>query len=681
MRNLTLSILAVLFVCSAAAETEPESAEVCGVLCGRSIGTEGKKPIQLFLPLKKTSVELDVSAGQVAARVTQVFENDTPYPLEAAYIFPLPSRASVTDMELRVGERIIKSVVQEKEEAKKTYEQAKKAGKKTALLEQERPNIFTTSIANFMPGETVSVSFTYMEPIAYDNGCYHLNFPMVVGQRYIPWQIKPDEQGKAVIESTVKDAGRLNPPILHPNIDSGHRLSLSARITGIPLASIESSTHAIVIDQLDSASTRVSLRDGVTIPDSDFALKIALAESKRPQISFVESGGGGEHYGLLTVFPPTQAGEQARSGMPREVIFLIDTSGSMSGASIGQAKAGLKQCLEMLTPEDSFNIVRFASEHSSFAPDLRPANANKLAAARSYIDSLTADGGTEMQPALEHCLDIPQAPGTMRLIVFLTDGCVGNEDSLMRLLGKKLGNARLFTFAIGSAPNEFLTRRMAEIGRGQFRFIHSHEEIDSVMADFFKTLAAPVFTDVEIEWLDQEGRRRELEVYPRRAADIFIGRPLRLLARSGAGFTGDVIISGTLDGKASRLRKTIDSSGDERFETVDKLYGRARIDSLMYEHLRAASNQERELIRAQIVDVAIKHQLVSAFTSRVAVEERISRDPDGNLESVKVPTPLPKGWNPSKFNATATHDAVLLCIGLAALALLALNSRQTHKAG
>lgn len=669
MRQAVVSLIVVLFASAAAAQTPEEGSEICGVLCGRSAGGDGEKSIQLFLPLKQTSVQLDVTAGQLSARVTQVFENDTPYPLEAAYIFPLPSRASVTDMELRVDERIIKSVVQEREEAKKTYEKAKKAGKKTALLEQERPNIFTTSVANFMPGETISVSFSYMEPLSYDNGSYRVNFPMVVGQRYIPWSIKADAKGNAVVKSPVKDPERLNPPILHPNIDSGHRLSISTRITGIPIKSIESSTHAIVVDRIDGESTRVSLRDGETIPNSDFNLRIALAESEQPQISFVESAGDKEQYGLLTVFPPTRKSPVDEADTPREVIFLIDTSGSMSGASIGQAKAGLKQCLQMLKPQDRFNIVRFASEHSSFAPQLRPASAGKLAAARGYIDALTADGGTEMQPALEHCLDIPQSQESMRLIVFLTDGCVGNEDSLMRLLSKKLGNARLFTFAIGSAPNEFLTRRMAEIGRGQFRCIHSHEEIDSVMSDFFKTLAAPVFTDIEIEWIDRTGRRRELQSYPSRAPDIFHGRPLQLLFRSNAGFDGSVIIRGDLAGETTLLEKEVDTEGSKECGQIDKLYGRARIDSLMYERLRASGKQEREIIKAQIVDVALRHQLVSAFTSRVAVEERISRTPDGELKSVKVPTPLPKGWNPSKFSATATNDALLLFIGLSALAL------------
>jgi Ca-activated chloride channel homolog len=668
MRHIISTCISMLLSISLYAQAETCS-ELAGVLCGRAADPEEGRCIELFLPLKKTTVEMDVTAGQISATVTQTFENDSPYPLEAAYIFPLPARASIIDMRLQVGERVIRSIVQERAEAKKTYEAAKAEGKKTALLEQERPNIFTTSLANFLPGETLSVSFSYMEPLEYENGSYNINFPMVVGQRYIPWKLSASGNSTAVVETEVEDAARLNPPLLHPNIDPGHRLSIAAELRGLPIAALESSTHAITVDEVDPQTTRVTLRDGVCIPDSDFNLRVALQPSEQPRMSFVQSRRKDDSYGLLTIFPPARASARTQIDLPREVIFLIDTSGSMSGASIGQAQAGLRECLSMLTPRDSFNIVRFASEYSSFAPESRPATPAKIRAALGYADSLGADGGTEMQPALEHCLDMPASEDRMRIIVFLTDGCVGNEDSLLRLLNRKLGATRLFTFAIGSAPNEYLTRKMAEIGRGQFRFIHSHEEIDRVMSDFFKTIASPVFTDIRVDWLDQDGTPRRINAFPEICPDIFYERPVQIVVESETGFSGSIALRGRLGDDEVADELSIGAADGDPHPAIEKLYGRARIDALMFEMIRAGSTHERDVLRAQITAVALEHQLVSKFTSRVAVEERVEVTPRGELKSVTVPTPLPKGWNPAAFGATSTQDLLLLALGLAGLAL------------
>lgn len=658
-------IAVVLLEASVWAQTNtPE--EIAGVLCGRAETGEKEGLTTLFLPLKQTDVHMDVTAGRINTTVTQTFENDTEHPLEAAYIFPLPSRATVTDMEMRTEDRVISSVVKEREEARKTYEKAKKAGKKTALLEQERPNIFTTSVANFMPGETVSVSFTYMQSLTYENGSYNINFPMVVGQRYIPWKIEQDEDSGAKIAVEVPDPDRINPPVLHPNIDPEHHLEIQVELTGIPVEKLSSTTHAIEVEKPKPDRHRITLLNGNTVPDSDFNLKVDLARNDQPRISFVESRKGGEHFGLLTVFPPTGEPSARRERMSREVVFLIDTSGSMSGASIGQAKAGLKRCMEMLNPEDRFTIVRFASEYSCFSPRLRKATAAKLGEARGYIDCLTAGGGTEMQPALEYCLDLPHKPDTMRLVVFLTDGCVGNEDSLMRLLSRKLGSARLFTFAIGSAPNEFLARRMAEIGRGQFRFIHSHEDIGSVMGDFFNTVDAPVFTDVELRWIDRSGEVRKVLQYPEPCPDIFHARPLQVAAKSSGGFAGAVEVEGSWDGERKTLKLDIADTASARHGAIDKLFAKSRIDALMYERLRAATSREKDILREQVVATALKHELVSKFTSRVAVEERVTRTDAGDLKSAQVPTPLPKGWDPTRFCGTATQDALLVCLGLLA---------------
>ena len=295
--------ISVLCICAALFPAVSPAAErqIAGILSAESeLGT-------VFLPLKRTEVELEMTAGLVSGRVTQVFENDTSASLEAVYTFPLPSRATVTDLNLTVGDRVIRSVVKEREEAKKTYRKAKKAGKKAALLEEERPNIFTASVANFLPGETVKITFSYLQPIDFERDKYSVTFPMVVGQRYVPYDVVREAGGVETAVPAAADAARINPVVLHPNLDPAQRLSLEVRIAGVPVSKLRSSTHQIRVEEtsLNPPEYRVTLADRVTVPDCDFNLDCYLAERADPGLSLVSSRRNGWEYGLFTVFPPT----------------------------------------------------------------------------------------------------------------------------------------------------------------------------------------------------------------------------------------------------------------------------------------------------------------------------------------------------------------------------------------
>jgi Ca-activated chloride channel family protein len=706
-RKAIIGVLAISFwlwigpanAAAAAPVNEKENPQMAGILYAYTNvnpdNGEATLKKKIFLPLRKTDVHLEVFAGIVKATVTQEFTNDSKNALEAIYVFPLPSEAAVTDMVLKVGDRVIRSEIKEREEAKKTYEAAKAAGKKTALLEQERPNIFTTSVANFLPGETVEISLSYMEPVEYQKGIYTVNFPMVVGQRYIPISDSDLRASRSAADSgithediQVPDAAWLNPPLLHPNLDSQHRLSLNAYITGIPVKTIVSNTNVISIEEISSGENeekyRVSPAKDVIVPNSDFNLKIYLREVNSPQLSYIHSRKEAEAYGMVTVFPPVSEEDPQSSpfALPRDVIFLIDTSGSMSGMSIKQAKAGLMLCLQVLRPEDHFTIVRFAIDYSYFSPDLKPATPGNIEDARYYINGLTAKGGTEMQRALQYVLGIPKNQGSMKMIVFLTDGAVGNEDSLIRLLSNHLGQSRLFTFGIGSAPNEYLMRKMAEIGRGQSRFIHSHEDIGEVMANFFKTLDSPILTDISLEWRDTAGNRiSNMEFYPNPCPDVYYQRPLQVFMKLPETSAGELILSGLLGGKTMEYRYGIDTKTfrqSQRINAIDRMFGKAKIKELMYRHIRANSVEERLLLKKEIIDLSLNHQVLSKFTARVAVEKRITRNPDGELETVKVNVPLPKGWDPTKFHATASDTFLWLIVGalLITAALIDLGIRR-----
>jgi len=629
-----------------------EESKFPGTIIAREQG--GDNQSRMTIPLKKTRVALELTGNILRSEVTQTFTNETKTALEAVYIFPLPSNSTVMDMSMEFDERIVKSVVKEKLEAKVIYEEAKAAGKKAALLDQSRPNIFKTSIANFMPGETVRIKLTYIEAVEYKKGMYEVNFPMAVGPRYIPVDMANDR-------SHASDVENITAPILHPAIDSGHRLHLTLSISGIPVESVKSTTHSIKSHKLDK-STQVSLAE--TIPNADFNVKVILDKNRESQATLVEGQVDQDVYSMINIFPPTI--EPASSELiPRDVIFLIDTSGSMNGDSISQARSGLKKCMKMLTERDMFSIVRFSDSYSFLSPNMLKASELNLEMAYDYIDGLDADGGTEMQPALDYCLRIKGRPEASRLLVFLTDGDVGNEDSLMRLVNAKLEKTRMFTFGIGSSPNEYLMRKMAELGKGQSRFIHSHEDISVVMNDFFKTLASPVMTDVSIALYDENEKEiSDYQIFPRQLPDLFHERPLRAFIKSRESIK-IAVVSGVVNGE-----KVIDEYFVNKDKTADntlvsRLYGREAIKDLMYKYIFAGQQDSIDEMKTAIIKTALRHQLVSQFTSRVAVEEKISRAPDGTINTVKVPNNLPRGMAAGNFTATGTDDLLLILIGAA----------------
>ena len=464
------------------------------------------------------------------------------------------------------------------------------------------------------------------------------------------------------------DSLHVNPPVLRPTIDPEHRLSLVLDVCGVPVDKIVSNTHRIDVCEIAGTpyGCRVSLADDVTVPNSDFNARIELKPSVELKTSFMSAEHGGKVHGLLTVFPPTPAVEEGWEAPARDVVFLVDTSGSMGGESIGQAKSGLKRCLHMLRPEDRFSVVRFSSEFSWFTPDLRPATEERIQAATEYVDGFVADGGTEMQKALSYVLDLLTESQQMPMIVFLTDGCVGNEESLMALLANRLHRGRLFSFGIGSAPNALLLNKAAEIGRGESRYIRSHEDIGAVMSDFFETLATPVLTDVRVKWLDEVGEMMSgYECYPQPCPDVFAGRPLQVVG----AFTGNVSgveICGMLNGESKTFRE-IFAPCEKVYPSVERLFGSERIDELMFRMLRPETPEERIDLKREALMTALSYQLVTPFTSRVAVEEIVSRTADGSLQSVRVPVAPAKGW--TMFNATATQDVALLLAGAVCLAI------------
>jgi Ca-activated chloride channel family protein len=621
-------------------------------------------------PLLDTDVAMQISGMFARVAVTQRFRNPGRTWAEGVYVFPLPERAAVDRLRMRVGERIIEGEIQERAQARRTYEKAKREGRKASLLSQERPNIFTNSVANIGPGEEVEVAIEYQQTLVYDQGRFSLRFPLVVAPRYIPGVPAGGEEvtgfagtGWARDTDQVPDASRITPLVL----DQGERPGNPVRIridldVGFPLGGLDSPYHAIEHSLGPDGAHHIRLREDRPAPaDRDFELVWVPDPGREPRAALFTETWDQVPYSLVMVMPPVRSGAAPRP--PRELIFVVDTSGSMSGASIRQARAALRLALERLSPADRFNIIQFNSTTRWLFDDAVPADPGHLSRALNYVDGLSANGGTEMRPALERALtEGPEESSRLRQIVFLTDGSVGNEEALFRLIAQRLGRSRLFTVGIGSAPNSHFMTRAASFGRGTFTYIGKVEEVQEKMAGLFLKLESPVLTDITAHW----PAGAEPEVWPERVPDLYLGEPVVLAARGLAPGTR-VTIDGRHGGQP--WRQTLDLAGGSPNPGVHAIWARRKIAALMDLRTRGAPEDE---VRAAVLETALEHRLVSRYTSLVAVDKTPSRPMDADLETKPVPINLPAGWSQQKvfgtLPQTATSAPLQLLLGLLALA-------------
>lgn len=618
------------------------------------------------VPLVHTDATLDVRGLVAAATVTQQYVNSSTAPIEAVYIFPLPHDAAVYDMEIRIGHRVIRSEIHERAEAKRAYEAAKSEGKRAALLEEERPNIFTASIANIMPNDRIDVRLQYVEPLRWEEGRVRLVFPMVVGPRYIPGTQAVDHSGTGWASDTnaVPDASRITPIVRNPESRSGQDISVTVDLdSGFEAASVKSVSHAVNVQRLADGRQRVELAAGATLPNRDFILEVQQAESTQPKAALFLSPGNdsGETNFLLTAFPPTV---QPSERMSVEMLYMIDVSGSMSGTSIEQAREALLQALDRLRPTDRFGILAFCHNYKEFSPEPLFASPDNLSRARDYVRNLEAGGGTEMLPALLHLMRKPQIAGTLRHIVLLTDGDLGNEEQIFAALRHDLGGARLYTVAIGSAPNLFLATKMAQYGRGTFTHIADIHEIQTQMTRLFESIESPVLTDVKLSFEGVE----VAEVYPACPPDLFQQQPLLIFGRITKGRVGKVHLTARAGNSTYETSIAFDASRATFHPGITTLWARQRFEELM-DHWRESDENGQAEIRASVIAHAIRYRLVTRFTSLVAVEEVVV-NAGGQSKTVPVPTELPAGWQMEKVfgaPATGTADAFLETLGVALL--------------
>jgi Ca-activated chloride channel family protein len=618
-----------------------------------------------------TDVTMNISGLVARVSVRQAFRNEGTEWVEGIYVFPLPVKAAVDRMRLHIGERYIEGEIREKEQARKDYERARDEGRKASLVEQQRPNLFTTAVANIAPGERVVVEIEYLEDLRYDNGTFGIRFPMTLTPRYIPGSPLPDRKGSGWSPDTtrVSDASLITPP--HVTASRDHRISLRASIdAGMPLEVVASRYHPVDVAE-DKNRYTVSLANDEVPMDHDFELLWRPVPSAVPRaMVFRETIADQPHY-LLMVVPP-DAAKDVPPSMPRELLFVVDTSGSMHGVSIAQAKKALGRALDGLHANDRFNIIEFNSTTRALYHQSVAADAVNIAHARNFVRGLEANGGTEMRPALRLALDSASAESHLRQIVFITDGSVGYEDELYDMIESRLGNARLFTVGIGSAPNSWFMRKAAELGRGTFVVISALHEVGEKMDRLFDKLGHPQVTNIGVSWPGGT----VVEAYPQVVPDLYLGEPVTVRAKAAVPFPPGSAIRVTGDSTAGAWTHELPLESGEDNPGIGALWARAKIAVLHDEERRGADSA---LTRKAVIETAIAHHLVSKYTSLVAVDKTPVRPAGDPLAREQVPNLLPYGQSMNAifgFPATATNAAVLQRRGLVLLfaALLLLGA-------
>jgi len=671
-----LVIVAVLLTVPArvfAQEVEPETTVGLGdVGLGSLLFSTDTPGRYVPAPVQSTEVEIAVRGLVVEAMVRQSFKNPGDAWLEGVYVFPLPQNAAVHAMRLEIGERVIEGQIKEREAARKVYQQAKKEGRKASLVEQERPNVFTTSVANIGPGENVSVRIAYQQILDYDSGRFELRFPMVVGLRFIPGSAIMTKAstgtGWAFDTDQVEDASRVTPPVLHPDQGVVNPVRLEVSLdAGMPLERLNCPSHQAQIEK-SAENVHTILVDGVPA-DRDFVLEWTPARGSEPRAAVFTEELDGAYYVLAMLIPPDDSFTETVR-LPREVIFVIDTSGSMGGTSIIQARDALKLALEQLTPEDHFNIIEFDSNFTKLHRESVPAMPAAIEGARQWVAGLRADGGTEIMGPLLAALKDTEEHTPLRQVVFITDGCVGNEDALFQAINRELGRSRLFTIGIGSAPNSHFMERAASFGRGDFTHIGTPSEVSLRMGEFFAKLENPVLADIELQWPDPDA-----ETWPERVPDLYAGRPVVVTARLGT-IHGELVATGVRASESWEARTVLSVEAERA--GVNRLWAQRKIASIMDQRARGVPEDE---VRPQVVELALDHDMVSKYTSLVAVDVTPTRPVDEKMRTGAVPANLPAGWKYEKVfgslpqGGTASRFYLLTALLAIALGLLARQLR------
>ncbi|MGC9967133.1 MAG: VIT domain-containing protein [Syntrophobacteraceae bacterium] len=576
------------------------------------------------LPLKSTSAVVNISGPIADVTVVQVYRNEGKKPIEAIYVFPASTRASVHGMKMTIGERTITAEVQKREEARQAYEQAKQEGRSASLLEQERPNVFLMNVANILPGDEIKTELRYTELVVPTDKTYEFVYPTVVGPRY-------SNRPAATAPATEKWSQN---PYLHQGESAPYTFEIKARLSaGVPIQEMSCPSHKATIAYQDKSTANLELDPSEhSGGNRDFILRYRLAGDR------IESGlllyeGKDENFFLLTAQPPERVTPDAVP--PREYIFIVDVSGSMYGFPLEISKKLANELLNGLRPTDMFNVMTFSGASDLFSERSVPASPDNIRRAVALISQQQGGGGTELLPAMQRALTLPRTESIARTIVIATDGYVTVEPEVFDLIRKHIGNANIFTFGIGTSVNRHLIEGMARVGAGEPFVVTKAEEAPGMAEKFRKYIESPVLTQIKLNF----GSFEAYEVEPSGMPDIFAERPAVVFGKWKGKPEGTITISGLSGNK--KWEKRIDVAGTKPLadnSALRYLWGRSRVTQLSdYNLLEATDERVRE-----ITALGIRYNLLTAYTSFVAIDTQVRRQGEDAV-TVKQPLPLPQG--------------------------------------
>lgn len=609
------------------------------------------------VPLVGVSAKAEIRDYACRVVLSQRFRNDEKQPIEAVYRFPLDEGAAVCGFEVEIDGRVVKGRVEEREKAFEAYDEAMSAGHGAYLVDEERADVFTASVGNLPPGKEAILRLTTVSELPLEGDSIRFTLPTTIAPRYAP-----AEDRKGVGET---EAERVSPPYAL-QVPYGLTLEVDVRTT-VAVRTVESPTHPVSVTIADGGAT-VSLSEREAALDRDFVLKIALAETHAPR-ALVERGSDGRAYALVSFRPKLDAGLA-----PAEVIFVVDRSGSMQGASIEEARNALQLGLRSLRPGCYFNVVGFGSKYEALFPQSRAYDDASLAEATKHVKELDADmGGTEILPALQHVLEAEPQKGLPRQLFVLTDGEVSNTDAVIELGRQHAGHARIFTFGIGAGASHHLVKGLARAGEGEAELIAPGERIEAKVLRQLSRALAPALSDVKVDWGGLAAAQAPHEVPP-----VFSDGRVLLFAKLEKLQAASVKLSAVgKDGPVS-FSLSLDPAGAAEGTLVGTLWARRTIRDLEEGrselHPRRGSRQARALglkdekVKAEIVSLGTAWSLVSRHTSFVAVEERATPT-EGEAQLRKVPVAITRGWHGlgevrGRFARAALHRSAYLPAGM-----------------
>jgi Ca-activated chloride channel family protein len=583
-------------------------------------------------PLKGTAVQANVEGFGARVVVVQTFTNPSTKPIEAVYTFPLPQDSAVDGMRMIIGTRIIEGIIKRRAEARATYEQAKKEGKSTALLDQERPNVFTQSVANIPPGAQIQVALTYVQLLKFENDEFEFNFPMVVGHRFT--------------DQTTPDPQKVTPKITPPGTRTGSNIRLTVNIAaGAPITSLHSVLHRVDTKKLDDSHAEVSLASADEIPNRDFILKYGVASGSvvGSLLTHADPQKGG-FFTLILMPPKTPTAQQIA---PKEAIMVMDQSGSQQGFPIQKSKELTIKMIDALNPNDTFNVITFANEPHYLWKNVRPNTPANREEAKEFVQRLEANGGTELHKAVVAALTPEPDPQRPRIVLFNTDGYIGGEAYALEQLQKYRGNSRMFTFGIGNSVNRYLIEAMSTEGRGDHEIITLNADSDAAVERFLKRTDSPVLTDISVRFEDVQVR----DVLPRYIPDLFSEKPVIIKGRYTRPGRGFIVVNGKLGGKAWSKNYPVEfPANGNSGSAIASLWAREKVNDLtLHRRMQQAYGEkvagqpiDDSRWEAAITQLCLDFAIMSEYTSFVAVDRKVV-NPGGKQETIQVPVEMADG--------------------------------------